>query len=230
MKHIRVVALDGICLVIFLLGISSLGVDSFFLEQRQPTVVNGRRPIPTRFDTSPHDWNRRYHALKPSQLISLLRQGRDNEAPTIITRAPPGTVEGNNADDSSDPSETLSTTTTTPEGTKENIGTSSIPGIGLIVLCSVPLVWGTYVPIVRLLYEIDPPIPGFLFSAFYFFISSVTTISLSNILDNTTKKETGEKLLVKRFPAKEKEELLAGLELGSWYVVKLQPRKAKANS
>ena len=89
----------------------------------------------------------------------------------------------------------------------------AIPGLGLLVLCSVPLVWGTYVPIVRLLYEIDPPIPGFLFSAFYFFISAVTTIGLSKVLDG---RRGDEMVNVETTSDQSKTALLAGLELGSW--------------
>lgn len=99
---------------------------------------------------------------------------------------------------------------------------STIPGLGLLVLCSVPLVWGTYVPIVRLLYEIDPPIPGFLFSACYFFISSVTTLGLSKALDSkqTTSKSATDQAAsmatMESKPDQTRTEILAGLELGSW--------------
>ena len=91
-----------------------------------------------------------------------------------------------------------------------------LPGLGLLVLCSVPLVWGTYVPIVRLLYEIDPPIPGFLFSAFYFFISAVTTVVLANVLEERNKQQQEESFVVENASNQTKAEFLAVLELGSW--------------
>ena len=222
MKRSLVVSLDRLCWAAFLLlGISSSGgVDSFPLGKRQSTMVNGCGPIPTRFKNSLPDLNKRQHLKSVSQLI-VSRQSRENEATTkIITQEPLTIAEGNNVDDSSNANERLLTTTAILESTRDDSHKSSIPGIGLIVLCSVPLVWGTYVPIVRLLYEIDPPIPGFLFSAFYFFISSITTIFLSNILDNSNNGVTDTKESVEHTPSREKEELLAGLELGSWYVFK----------
>ena len=50
--------------------------------------------------------------------------------------------------------------------------------LGLMVLLSVPVVWGTYVPVVRSLYDFDPPIPGFLFSFAYFTVASLSSLAL----------------------------------------------------
>jgi hypothetical protein len=44
--------------------------------------------------------------------------------------------------------------------------------LGLAVLLTVPLVWGSYVPVVKVLYQIDPPIPGLVFSTAYFAVAS----------------------------------------------------------
>ena len=49
---------------------------------------------------------------------------------------------------------------------------------GLLVLMTVPLAWGTYVPVVRYLYEIQPPVPGFIFSAAYYSVASLSLIGL----------------------------------------------------
>ena len=49
---------------------------------------------------------------------------------------------------------------------------------GLLILMTVPLAWGTYVPVVRYLYEIQPPVPGFLFSAAYYSVASLSLIGL----------------------------------------------------
>jgi drug/metabolite transporter (DMT)-like permease len=49
---------------------------------------------------------------------------------------------------------------------------------GLLVLMTVPMAWGTYVPVVRYLYEIQPPVPGFVFSAAYYLVASFTLIGL----------------------------------------------------
>ena len=194
------VAVGTMVLALLLLGMPR--ADSFMLGQRQTVDSIPARP----------QYLKRRHPL--SQSIQIVRQSRDNEAFTISKT--PDVLKGKGDSD-------IEALSTTKESTRD-LG-ESIPGIGLIVLCSVPLVWGTYVPIVRLLYEIDPPIPGFLFSALYFFISSVTTISLSNILDNNRGEET-ETLSIEDTSAKDKEGLLAGLELGSWVSANLcSPRR-----
>lgn len=46
--------------------------------------------------------------------------------------------------------------------------------LGVLVLLTVPLSWGTYAPVVKYVYEIDPPLPGFVFSAGYYLIASIT--------------------------------------------------------
>lgn len=51
--------------------------------------------------------------------------------------------------------------------------------LGIFVLMSVPLAWGTYVPVVRYLYEIQPPVPGLVFSACYYVLASVTLLALT---------------------------------------------------
>jgi hypothetical protein len=68
---------------------------------------------------------------------------------------------------------------------------------------------------VRLLYEIDPPIPGFLFSAFYFGISAVTTLSLSAFLDS---RAAGDETLapIESSNDKDNDRVVAGMELGTW--------------
>jgi hypothetical protein len=60
--------------------------------------------------------------------------------------------------------------------------------LGLLALFTVPMIWGTYVPVVRTLYEIDPPVPGFVFSACYFAVASVSTLALI-ALPNLNRKE-----------------------------------------
>eukprot|EP00536_Pseudo-nitzschia_multiseries_P010737 jgi/Psemu1/203994/e_gw1.337.42.1 len=51
--------------------------------------------------------------------------------------------------------------------------------IGTLVLLTVPLSWGTYVPVVRYLYAIQPPVPGFVFSACYYSLAALTTSLLA---------------------------------------------------
>jgi drug/metabolite transporter (DMT)-like permease len=50
--------------------------------------------------------------------------------------------------------------------------------LGTLVLLTVPLSWGTYSPVVRYLYAIEPPVPGFVFSACYYIVAAATTLSL----------------------------------------------------
>lgn len=51
--------------------------------------------------------------------------------------------------------------------------------VGTLVLLTVPLSWGTYVPVVRYLYAIQPPVPGFVFSACYYTLAAATTTLLA---------------------------------------------------
>lgn len=57
---------------------------------------------------------------------------------------------------------------------------------GLAVLLTVPFAWGTYVPVVRYLYEIQPAVPGFVFSACYYAVASLTTLSIVAFQDRKT--------------------------------------------
>lgn len=51
--------------------------------------------------------------------------------------------------------------------------------LGILVLLTVPLTWGTYVPVVRFLYAIQPPVPGFVFSACYYALAAITTSTIT---------------------------------------------------
>jgi drug/metabolite transporter (DMT)-like permease len=44
---------------------------------------------------------------------------------------------------------------------------------------TVPFAWGTYAPVVKYVYEMDPPVPGFIFSGGYYLIAAVTLSILS---------------------------------------------------
>ena len=46
--------------------------------------------------------------------------------------------------------------------------------LGTIILLTVPCAWGTFAPVVRFVYELEIPFPGFLFSAGYYTIASLT--------------------------------------------------------
>ena len=83
--------------------------------------------------------------------------------------------------------------------------------LGLLVLGTVPVVWGSYVPVVRALYEIDPPIPGFVFSTAYFAVASASAFTLLKIQERN-----GDSTLTKASTGAEKSlsPFLAGAELG----------------
>lgn len=49
---------------------------------------------------------------------------------------------------------------------------------GIVVLLTVPLAWGTYNPVVKYLYTIDPPVPGLVFSAAYYIVAAFTLWSI----------------------------------------------------
>jgi hypothetical protein len=64
---------------------------------------------------------------------------------------------------------------------EDRISNKKLPDklLGTLVLLTVPLSWGTYVPVVRYLYAIQPPVPGFVFSACYYALAAVTTTTLA---------------------------------------------------
>lgn len=66
--------------------------------------------------------------------------------------------------------------------------------LGLSVLLTVPFAWGTYTPVVKYLYALNPPVPGLIFSASYYGIAAVTlwTILLVSRISSTTTTKTVE--------------------------------------
>jgi drug/metabolite transporter (DMT)-like permease len=46
--------------------------------------------------------------------------------------------------------------------------------VGVAVLLTVPLAWGTYTPVVKYLYGLNPPVPGLVFSALYYTVAAVS--------------------------------------------------------
>jgi len=76
--------------------------------------------------------------------------------------------------------------------------------IGALVLLSVPLSWGTFAPVVKYVYDMPVPLPGFLFSACYYVVAATTLCSL-----NLLQKEAQPSGKVLR----------GGLELGSYLFI-----------
>ncbi len=117
--------------------------------------------------------------------------------------------------------------------------------LGILVLLTVPLSWGTYAPVVKYVYEMEPPLPGFVFSAGYYAIASVTLTFLAfmmnwknesrnsnSIIDNTdakngaTEMEQSMKLSTELTETQDQKpafqlplQTLAGIELGSYLFI-----------
>lgn len=50
--------------------------------------------------------------------------------------------------------------------------------LGLLVLATVPIVWGSYAPVVKSMYDLDPPVPGFVFSASYLAVAALSSLAI----------------------------------------------------
>ena len=55
-----------------------------------------------------------------------------------------------------------------------------------LVLLSVPITWGTYTPVVKLLYNQPYPVPGIIFSTCYYAVAAVTLNAAKNIFISPT--------------------------------------------
>lgn len=88
--------------------------------------------------------------------------------------------------------------------------------LGILVLLTVPLSWGTYVPVVRYLYAIQPPVPGFVFSACYYALAAITTSSLAFWQFRNDKGNEGEDAIEKKSAGVP---IAAGVELGAYLFI-----------
>lgn len=96
-------------------------------------------------------------------------------------------------------------------------------GLGLLVLLTVPLSWGTYAPIVKSIYEMEVPIPGLLFSAGYYLIAAITLslLALSSSEHGNEKSENRGNFISTTESSKQStsSQLLGGFELGSYLFI-----------
>lgn len=61
----------------------------------------------------------------------------------------------------------------------ENDSPASIDrNLGILVLSTVPLAWGTFEPAVRYVYKIEPAVPGFVFSVGYYLVAALSLSAL----------------------------------------------------
>ena len=86
--------------------------------------------------------------------------------------------------------------------------------LGILVLLTVPIAWGTYTPVVKYLYAIKPAVPGFVFSACYYALAAVTMSTLVAINGNT--KESSDETTGDENTGIP---ILGGLELGSYLFI-----------
>lgn len=64
--------------------------------------------------------------------------------------------------------------------------------LGILILLTVPLAWGTYTPVVKYMYDVmDPSMPGFVFSAGYYLVASCSLglLSLVNSGSNNSQQQ-----------------------------------------
>lgn len=94
--------------------------------------------------------------------------------------------------------------------------------LGILVLLTVPLSWGTYTPVIKYLYAIQPPVPGFVFSACYYALAAVTTtvLALRQTRTKDSKSEdTSDSLSSSTTSSTSSWPVRGGLELGSYLFI-----------
>jgi drug/metabolite transporter (DMT)-like permease len=78
------------------------------------------------------------------------------------------------------PSEPILSTTSSSSAPENVLFTKDYQRtIGILVLLTVPVCWGTYGVVVKFVYQLQPPVPGLLFSAAYYSVAAVTLLFLS---------------------------------------------------
>jgi len=104
------------------------------------------------------------------------------------------------------------------DSTSDEIILDKDRALGILVLLSVPLSWGTYGPVVRYLYELQPPVPGFVFSATYYMVASLSLLSLSSLQKDPVEivDDNGTSPIVLKDDAGARLPIIGGLELGSY--------------
>lgn len=105
--------------------------------------------------------------------------------------------------------------------------------MGILVLLTVPLAWGTYTPVVKYMYEkMDPSMPGFVFSAGYYAVAAIS-LSLLTRLQQQQQQDSADGAVVeyngavntrdngdnRKVEGDEDASILGGWELGSYLFV-----------
>ena len=73
----------------------------------------------------------------------------------------------------------LSSSSSSEDDTNTNNNNDRVSG--LLVAASVPIAWGTYSPVVKYLYQVQPVVPGIVFSAAYYIVASIVLNTILQI-------------------------------------------------
>ena len=85
--------------------------------------------------------------------------------------------------------------------------------LGILILLTVPLAWGTYTPVVKYMYDrMDPSVPGFLFSAGYYLVAA----GVLSALNALNKNDLNDADTVEKDGSDAGASTVGGLELGSY--------------
>lgn len=107
----------------------------------------------------------------------------------------------------------LYSSTSEDDDSKQSVSTEE-RNLGILVLCSVPLAWGTFEPAVRYVYTIKPAVPGFVFSVCYYLVAAVALSTLALLSnqhkDGSDDSESAESKKESSLP------ILGGIELGTY--------------
>mmetsp|Transcript_43554 Transcript_43554/g.49409 ORF Transcript_43554/g.49409 Transcript_43554/m.49409 type:complete len:462 (+) Transcript_43554:62-1447(+) len=97
------------------------------------------------------------------------------------------------------------------EGNTNNDNSDRVSG--LLVAASVPIAWGTYSPVVKYLYQVEPVIPGIVFSAAYYIVASIVLNTIIQLQSNNNKEEVISDETDNSFPVR------GGIELGLYLFI-----------
>ncbi|KAL7450848.1 hypothetical protein ACHAWC_002699 [Mediolabrus comicus] len=167
---------------------------------------------------------RQYRCDSASTVISLSKyaEGLVDETTTIPAISSGGddvlqsslqTILSSDDDSSSSSSISRSKVDSESSATQRQNNNISERTLGILVLLTVPLAWGTYTPVVKYMYEkMDPSMPGFVFSAGYYVVAAVSLSILSQLQvqkeDDLDKEEESNKITN-----------IGGWELGSYLFI-----------
>lgn len=89
---------------------------------------------------------------------------------------------------------------------------------GILVLCTVPLAWGTFEPAVRYVYAIKPAVPGFVFSVGFYLVAalSLSGLAAASMAKNGSKDDGTAQSTQQQPQISPSLPILGGIELGTY--------------